>query len=89
MSVLVGEFANGDGRRRMNTIRRLSLFRLHRLLSDHGWEWKTTAPTQRHPIIATPRGKLYQIITAAPNQTGKALLIEPYQPPQPFKDTLL
>jgi hypothetical protein len=68
-------------------IRPLSLFNLHRLISELDWTW-VRSPSARHPIIRNRHGAMFEVIKAAPDPNGKALLLEPYQPLQTFKDDL-
>lgn len=65
---------------------RLSLFDLHRLLSDLGWQWLLDRPQARHPLIRNRHGIIFEITKAAVG-SRKALLIDRYIPPQTFKDT--
>jgi len=62
---------------------RMSLLKLHRLLTEHGWQWS------HHPhklLLRNRTNKLFLVRLAAPSPDLGCLLIDRYHPILPYKD---
>lgn len=62
---------------------RITLLKLHRLLSEHGWAWCRHEYLQ---IVRNRNHKLFRIRLAPPVPGLGCLTIEPYRPHLPYKD---